>query len=153
MSGAPGRHRALPTVWETGAVAARVGITDIIIDSSHPAELARFWSRLLERPVEATKGPYVVLQRDSERDLGIAFQKVEEPKRVKNRVHFDVSSGDIPATKSLVEAMGGRRLPGYEEGGFLVMADPEGNEFCIVPSSEIKVDGSGRATYLDGMEL
>jgi predicted enzyme related to lactoylglutathione lyase len=134
-------------------MASRVVIADIIIDASHPEELARFWSRLLDRAVQATKGPYVVLERDGRIDLGMAFQRVEEPKRGKNRVHFDVSSPDIPATKALIEAMGGRRVPGYEEGGFLVMADPEGNEFCVVPAAEIEVDRLGRATYLDGLGL
>jgi hypothetical protein len=36
---------------------------------------------------------------------------------------------------------------GYEEGGFLVMADPEGNAFCLLPSSEWVLDDDGTAHY------
>ena len=42
-----------------------------------------------------------------------------------------IDATDPEALKALVESLGGRRVPGYEEGGFLVMADPEGNEFCV----------------------
>jgi hypothetical protein len=48
-----------------------------------------------------------------------------------------------------VEELGGRRAAGYEAGGFLVMADPEGNEFCLIPDGQFDVDGTGRATYPD----
>jgi predicted enzyme related to lactoylglutathione lyase len=127
----------------------RAIVSDIIVDCLDPDRVAAFWSALLERPVDYTKGPYVVLSRESDRDLRVSFQRVTEGKVGKNRVHFDISSEDIPATRDLVEALGGRRVDGYESGGFLVMADPEGNEFCIVPISAIEVDDTGRATYLD----
>ena len=43
--------------------------------------------------------------------------------------------------------LGGSRAPGYEAGGFLVMADPEGNEFCVLPEQGIELDEDGVATY------
>jgi hypothetical protein len=84
--------------------------------------------------------------------VGLGFQRVEEDKRGKNRVHIDVSGPDVGRTMQQVESLGGKRVPGYEDGGFLVMADPEGNEFCILPDS-VNLDDSGRAHYLDGLDL
>lgn len=54
--------------------------------------------------------------------------------------------------KKRVEALGGSRLDDYDKGGFLVMADPEGNEFCIVPET-LDLDDSGQAGYRDDLDL
>ena len=73
------------------------------------------------------------------------FQKVPEPKTAKNRVHVDVRVApelrDEERMRALEDeaerlvALGARRLdrvePGPMEHGFVVMADPEGNEFCL----------------------
>jgi predicted enzyme related to lactoylglutathione lyase len=132
----------------TDSVAA---ITDIIVDCTDPQRLAEFWSALLERPIKGRKGPYVWLTR-SVGGIGLGFQQVEEPKRHKNRVHIDISGPDISEIKDRVEALGGRRLDAYDDGGFLVMADPEGNEFCVVPET-FSFDASGRADYLERLNL
>jgi predicted enzyme related to lactoylglutathione lyase len=128
-----------------------VEISDIIIDCADPERLAEFWSGLLERPVKGQKGPYVWLTR-SAGGMGLGFQQVKEPKRIKNRVHIDISGPDIAGIKDRVEELGGRWLDGYEDGGFLVMADPEGNEFCVVPE-DFSFDASGRTDYLDRLNL
>ncbi|MGH9080484.1 MAG: VOC family protein [Acidimicrobiales bacterium] len=131
----------------------KVEISDIVIDATDPEGLANFWSQLLGLGVRGTEGPYVVLERRRDEEVGLSFQRVAGVKSGKNRVHFDVSSDDIAATKALVESLGGRRVPGYEEGGFLVMADPEGNEFCVVTFAQIEVDDQGRTNYLDDLDL
>ncbi len=73
------------------------------------------------------------------------FQKVPEPKTAKNRVHLDLRSapgltGDarmhaLEREAERLVALGATRLhrhePGPVEAGFVVMADPEGNEFCL----------------------
>ena len=69
------------------------------------------------------------------------FQRVPDPKSVKNRVHLDlaapaVGSPDraevIDAFVERLTALGARRLRAVDEDGyFVVMADPEGNEFCV----------------------
>jgi hypothetical protein len=60
-----------------------------------------------------------------------------------------VAANDVMRASARVEALGGRRLPGYDEGGFLVMADVEGNVFCVLPSGGAQLDDAGRAHYLD----
>ena len=67
----------------------------------------------------------------------------------KNRGHLDISAPDIRAVKSRIEALGGQQMSGYEDGGFLVMADPEGNEFCVVSTGPIDFGEEGRTHYLE----
>jgi predicted enzyme related to lactoylglutathione lyase len=128
----------------------KVKLTDIIVDCHDPEALADFWGSLLDLPVQGRKGPYVWLARTD--GIGLGFQRVGEDKRGKNRVHIDVSGLDVAEVMIRIEQLGGRRVDDYDEGGFLVMADPEGNEFCVVPES-FEFDDSGRTHYLDGLNL
>ena len=77
-----------------------------------------------------------------------AFERVSEPKTAKNRVHIDVSAPDVAEAQARIVALGGSRVTGYEAGGFLVMADPEGNEFCVVPVEPFDFDDEGHTNYL-----
>ena len=64
----------------------------------------------------------------------IAFQRVPESKTRKNRLHVDFATKDEAATASAIEAIGATRRWASDdpEDPFIVLADPEGNEFCIV---------------------
>jgi predicted enzyme related to lactoylglutathione lyase len=124
----------------------QLNIKDIMIDCDDPEHLASFWASLLGRPIAARIGPYIWLERQD--GPGLGFQQVTAPKVGKNRVHFDLASADPAAEQSRVESLGGRRLHEYDPGGFLVMADPEGNEFCIIPEDLFDVDDEGHASYL-----
>ncbi|RKS71240.1 putative enzyme related to lactoylglutathione lyase [Actinomadura pelletieri DSM 43383] len=126
-----------------------LNIKDLIIDCEDPERLALFWAQVLGRPITARTGPYVWLERGD--GPGLGFQKVTEPKVGKNRIHFDVASPDPAAEQERVESLGGQRLQQYASGGFLVMADPEGNEFCIIPETPFDLDTEGRANYLNSM--
>ncbi|MCO4696623.1 VOC family protein [Streptomyces sp. RO-S4] len=122
-------------------------INALIVDATDPERLAAFWSEVLGRPVVGRTGPYVWLRRVN--DLGLGFQRTDAPKAGKNRMHFDVAAPDPAAEQRRIERLGGRRLTEYDEGGFLVMADPEGNEFCVIPAGRFELDDGGRAHYLD----
>lgn len=123
-------------------------INCVIVDSADPDRLAAFWSELLDRPVTGRIGPYVWLERRN--GLGVGFQRTDGSKAGKNRLHLDLESEDPAAEQARVEALGGRRLTEYDPGGFLVMADPEGNEFCIIPQGSFELDDEGNADYLTG---
>jgi predicted enzyme related to lactoylglutathione lyase len=65
----------------------------------------------------------------------IWFQPVPKPKRGKTRIHLDVTVDDIEEAAATVIQLGGRWMDerhDYDEGIVMVMADPEGNEFCLV---------------------
>ncbi len=120
-------------------VAAVGGLAWIIVDCSDPTLLATFWSHVLgvdlEEPLEDPV-QYQPLAPVTPSGPKLIFQRVPEAKQGKNRLHLDVSVNDIEVAAARVEALGGRRLPGaeYSEDGFSwrVMADPEGNEFCLI---------------------
>lgn len=121
-------------------------IKDITIDCVDIDAVATFWSRLLDRPIVARSGPYIWLER---RDgIGLSFQSVARTTPGSGNVHLDVGAQDPVAEQARIEALGGRRLDGYDDGGFLVMGDPEGNRFCLVPVEPFDVDDQGRASYL-----
>jgi predicted enzyme related to lactoylglutathione lyase len=118
----------------------------VTIDAADPERLAAFWGELLDRGVSSRVGPYVFLERRN--GLALGFQRTDEAKAGKNRVHLDLETEDPAAEQARVEALGGRRLHEYDPGGFLVMADPEGNEFCILPKGAFELDDEGRADYM-----
>jgi predicted enzyme related to lactoylglutathione lyase len=126
-------------------------LVDIIFDCSDPSRLASFWSAILGRKIAGSKGPYVWLDRPPGA-IGVGFQRVSEPKPAKNRVHLDIAVLDLVRAKARIEQLGGSRVHGYESGGFLVMGDPEGNEFCLVPMEPFEFDESGYTDYLEGLD-
>lgn len=81
-----------------------------------------------------TVGTVVIDCEDVDR-LGqsLAFQQVPQKKTVKNRVHLDMRHPDPEAFVARVEELGGRRVEDHEIMGFhwSVLADPEGNDFCV----------------------
>jgi predicted enzyme related to lactoylglutathione lyase len=121
----------------------------MIVDCIDPERLAAFWGALLGRTVRERRGPYVFLATGRSRSYHLGFQRVAEPKTGKNRVHPDLSCDDVHATAARVEALGGIQVQGAEPGGFLVMADPEGNEFCLLPKGPLHMDEDGNAHYLE----
>jgi predicted enzyme related to lactoylglutathione lyase len=131
---------------------AEAEIADVIVYCSDPERVASFWADLLGRPIAGRKGPYVWLARP-EGAVGVGFQKVGEPRLGKNRMHLDIAVPDLVAGRMRVEGLGGRRVEGYELGGFLVMADPEGNAFCLIPLAPFQLDDDGRADYLDRLNI
>ena len=123
-------------------------INCVIVDAADPERLAAFWSELLGRPIVGRVGPFVWLARRG--GLGFGIQRADAAKAGKNRLHLDLASADPAAEQARVERLGGRRLTEYDSGGFLVMADPEGNEFCVIPDGPVDLDEDGKAHYLAG---
>ena len=106
------------------------------MDCRNPRLVADFWGALFGR------APRLVGREDWYRigplvDGGpaITFQPVPEAKTSKVRAHLDVRVEDLQAAVNLVARLGGSgpaETYRYDEGTVAVMADPEGNEFCLV---------------------
>ncbi|HEY3501555.1 MAG TPA: VOC family protein [Actinocatenispora sp.] len=104
-----------------------------------PYHLARFWSELLGRPMSVEDQPgdpeAVVLAANGAPTL--LFVRVPEGKSVKNRVHLDITpSGERTRDMEVDRAikLGATLFADHrrEDGsGFVTLADPEGNEFCV----------------------
>jgi catechol 2,3-dioxygenase-like lactoylglutathione lyase family enzyme len=109
----------------------------ITIDCADAPALARFWADVLGRQVaeHSTSEHAVLLPGDG--DTGgprITFNKVPEPKTVKNRVHLDLISDTFDAETERLLSLGARRLRDLQrdESRWTTFADIEGNEFDLI---------------------
>jgi predicted enzyme related to lactoylglutathione lyase len=122
----------------------------IQIDCADPVRLAAFWSQVLGVEIDSTplgEPPhYVGLIPASPNEPVISFHRVPETKTAKNRLHFDVAVDEVESATVRIQVLGGGRLPSddFHEYGYhwRVMADPEGNEFCLIYSSTDHPSGS-----------
>jgi predicted enzyme related to lactoylglutathione lyase len=94
---------------------------------------ARFWQDAAGLVVEGRiEGRYVAL---SGHGAVLTLQRVAEPKTVKNRMHLDLLVDDLEREVPRLEALGATRVTptALHEFGqtWFVLADPEGNEFCV----------------------
>jgi predicted enzyme related to lactoylglutathione lyase len=106
----------------------------LVLDCTNPAKLAEFWSEALGYKLVGEAGNYVMLL-PPDGGAALLLQRVPEPKTVKNRMHLDVHVADIAAEAERLASLGARHVDDLqrEEHGshWLLMEDPEGNEFCI----------------------
>jgi predicted enzyme related to lactoylglutathione lyase len=111
---------------------------EVCIDCADPVRLAAFWAEVLGATVGGGGDPYCDLRYDSGASglPVLTFQRVPEARVGKNRLHLDLYVGDPPAEIARVGTLGATPVGDRVTGGDLcawwqVMADPEGNEFCI----------------------
>jgi Glyoxalase-like domain len=110
---------------------AVVGIAALAVDCARPEELARWWRRLLGGSVEVDDDGDATLHTPG--GLAIDFLRVPEAKTVKNRLHLDLRSTDLAEATEQAVALGATRADDlYDGGGWQVLRDPEGNEFCLL---------------------
>jgi hypothetical protein len=118
-------------------------LREIVIDSIHPAGLARFWAAALDgyrvRPydeVEIARLAGLGLAPETDPTVLVdgpgpilCFQKVEARKSLRNRIHLDIVGVVRSEEVARLAALGARVRDEHER--FTVMLDPEGNEFCV----------------------
>ncbi len=120
--------------------------TELVIDCHQPRALAAFWCAVLDYQVIDDKDdeveiagwqPTVDAVRRAVTAPTVLFVRVPESKTLKNRLHIDVSPFDRGHDEEVerVLALGARRVDiGQGEQRWVVLADPEGNEFCVLRS-------------------
>lgn len=94
-----------------------------------------FWAAALGYERHGGGGPFVGLREPGGTRPAFLLQRVPEPKTAKNRLHLDLHVPDVEAETARLEALGAVRNGTVVESGtsWVVMADPEGNEFCVCP--------------------
>ncbi len=109
-----------------------------IIDARDPGTLGRWWVEALGW-VALDDGPEEFEIRPSpDRLPGLLFGPVEEPKTVKNRLHLDFRPDDRDAEVERLLGLGATRADvGQGDQSWIVLADPEGNEFCVLASRRL----------------
>jgi hypothetical protein len=105
----------------------------LVLDCRDPTALAEFWTAALDYTVVGSVENYTLLAAE---DTGaqLLLQKVPEPKAGKNRMHLDVLCADVAGEVARLEQLGARTAgDSIDEHGthWVVMHDPEGNEFCV----------------------
>ena len=107
---------------------SRYRLYEVVVDAVDPARIAAWWGERLGVPVQRDPdATFCWLEDPAVLPWPLVFQPVPEPKRVKNRVHWDVWGSTADA-----RAAGARSVRAADaEITWDVLADPEGNEFCV----------------------
>jgi catechol 2,3-dioxygenase-like lactoylglutathione lyase family enzyme len=106
----------------------------VAVDARDPERLARFWAGALGYRVLFQDDDEVVIGVDEHTYPGVVFLPVPGEKAGKNRLHLDLAPDDQDAEVARLLALGARRVDVGQgpDVGWVVLADPEGNEFCVL---------------------
>ena len=105
----------------------------VVIDAADPAGLATWWANALGWIVTVSDPDEYEIRQHPDRMPGLLFVPVSGHKTVKNRLHLDFRPDDQTSEVARMEALGASRVDiGQGEQRWVVLADPEGNEFCVL---------------------
>ena len=115
-------------------------------DAHDPAALAQFWGSVLGRPVEEHAGGLLLAGTDTQ--VGLRFVPSTSVKTLQNRIHLHLTSTDEADMQRVVDTalgLGAHHLDVGQlpEEGHIVLADPEGNELCVIPPDSSFLAGTG----------
>jgi predicted enzyme related to lactoylglutathione lyase len=109
-------------------------LSEVVIDCHDCDSLAKFWAAVLGgTPVRESAEWVAVKMADG--STTVSFQQVPEVKVGKNRVHLDVLVTDLEHGAAQCVELGATQMTNRQAdpiGDFIVLRDPEGNEFCVV---------------------
>ncbi|WP_338090608.1 VOC family protein [Planosporangium thailandense] len=122
-------------------------IASITVDCARPHELARFWSEVVGWPIDPDVKPDAdeAWLRAPDGHPILLFIRVPEGKAVKNRLHLDLRPQDRTRDGEVERllALGARQVDDRRTSdgkGWVVLTDPEGNEFCVERSAAERAD-------------
>ena len=114
----------MPLEWE-----------QVVIDCADPLRLGRWWAEALGWTYWSEASDEVEIRPTEDQLPGLIFGVVPEPKTIKNRLHLDFRPDNQNAEVDRFLALGATRADvGQRSQSWVVLADPEGNEFCILGS-------------------
>ncbi|MGR4878358.1 VOC family protein [Streptomyces sp. LARHCF249] len=107
-----------------------------VMDARDPVALGSWWAGALGWVVVNDSPEEYEIRPAPERLPGLIFEPVSDPKITKNRLHLDFRPADQAAEVERLLAHGARRadIGQGEDVTWVVLADPEGNEFCVLSS-------------------
>ncbi|MFI9825049.1 VOC family protein [Streptomyces sp. NPDC052013] len=105
----------------------------VVMDAADPVALGRWWAEALGWVVVDDDPDEFEIRPAPDRLPGIIFEPVTDRKVVKNRLHLDFRPEDQRAEVDRLLALGAHHADvGQGEQSWVVLADPEGNEFCVL---------------------
>jgi catechol 2,3-dioxygenase-like lactoylglutathione lyase family enzyme len=116
-------------------VALYIGST--VINTADIERSIALWTAALGYVVRGSDPTFAVLTDPNRRWSNLSLQLSDEPKRGRNRLHLDLYTTDQEGEVARLEGLGATRIPWEypEDPDFVVMADFDGNEFCIIQST------------------
>ncbi|MGW1069860.1 VOC family protein [Streptomyces aureus] len=119
-----------------------VSLYQLVVDAHDLPALARFWCQVLDWQVLFEDEHEIVIGADARALPGICFVPVGERKTVKNRLHIDLSPDDREAEVERILGLGASlaEVGQGEDVTWTVLADPEGNEFCVLRPKKTLLD-------------
>ena len=115
-------------------MAERIGtVGSVVINAADYEGVKSFWRSFLAVGVAREFPGFCWLDAQHEGGVSVAIQQTDDPGPLTGRVHLDTGVEDLDEAQSKIEALGGSHLENHEIMGFhwRIMADPEGNRFCI----------------------
>lgn len=112
-----------------------IRIGSVVVDCNDLQAMLAFWREALGyRPREEPEEDWVVLSDPGGRNVNVSLQQVPEPRTGKNRLHLDLYTNDPDAEVERLLTIGASRADRVPEpdDDFVLLADPEGNLFCVV---------------------
>lgn len=116
-------------------------INALTVDCRDPHAQAGFWAAALDWEIvlDQDGDPMIVPTVDRSAAppgaFPVLFLRTPDTKVTKNRIHLDLAPDDQDAEIARLEGLGARRVDiGQRDVSWVVMADPEGNEFCVLAS-------------------
>ena len=108
-------------------------LSQICVDAHDPERLGAWWAGVLGWPLRVDADGDAFVTPPPGQGSELLFLAVPDDKVVKNRLHHDFTPDDQQAEVDRVLALGASRVDiGQGEQSWVVLADPEGNEFCIL---------------------
>ena len=111
--------------------------TELIVDSTDPERLAAFWMAVLNWQPTGRYAGAVEIADPGGSGPSVTFVPASGPKTGKNRLHIDVNPIGCEQDEEVerLVGLGARRVDiGQGQPSWVVLADPEGNEFCVLQS-------------------
>jgi hypothetical protein len=106
-----------------------------LVDTLDPVALGEWWRQALGWVLVDSDDDEVEIRPSEDRLPGLLFVRVPEPKTIKNRLHLDFRGDDRDAEVERLLGLGATKVDiGQGEQSWVVLADPEGNEFCVLSS-------------------
>src|SRR5207245_497268 len=108
-------------------------VASATLDCVDVQRITEFWCAALGYEVDKDFGQFVFLHHPNEHLPRLGLQRVPEPKTGKNRMHLDLNAGDREEEVRRLVSLGAQEVERNSFGDYpwVVMADPEGNEFCL----------------------
>jgi catechol 2,3-dioxygenase-like lactoylglutathione lyase family enzyme len=107
----------------------------VVVDCADPARLSRWWAEVLGYHILDEDANDVMIGPGGDVHPILYFSRNTDGKSGKNRLHIDLGPDDRDAEVERLLDMGARHVDiGQSQRGWVVLADPEGNEFCVLRS-------------------